>query len=62
MTAKLDDATSSGDNIATVKWRATDENIFAIGCAHNSPLMDTREYKVYLEDGTTDRYFDNLTA
>ena len=53
---KLEYETNSGGNIDTVKLRAADENGFAIGWAHNNPLLDTREYEVELEDGTTHKY------
>ena len=56
----MDDETNSGSNIATAKRRATDANGFAIGRAHNSPLLDTQKYEVELEDGTTDRYLANV--
>ena len=46
-------------NIATVKRSATGASGFAIVRARNNPLMSTCEYEVELEDGTTDRYFDN---
>ena len=57
---KLDDKTNSGGNIATVKRRGTDENIFANGRAHIVPLLDTIEYEADLEYEKTDRYFDNV--
>ena len=43
-----------------MKQSATDVNIFTIGRAHNNPLLDTQDYEVELEDGKTDRYFDNV--
>ena len=52
---KLDDKTNNVDIIATVKWRVTDANGFGIGRAQNNPLLDTIDYEVELEDGTTDR-------
>ena len=52
---KLDDGTNSSGNISTVKQRSTNANVFAIGRAHNNPLLDTKEYEIELEDGTTDR-------
>ena len=55
VTVKLDDGTNSGGKIATVKRRSTNANEFLNGRAHNNPLLDTREYKVDLEGGTTDR-------
>ena len=42
VTVKLDDETNSVGNIATVKLLATDANGFAIGRAHNNPLLYTR--------------------
>ena len=42
VTVKLDNGTNSNGNIATVKRRATDANVFSIGRAHNNPLLDTR--------------------
>ena len=33
-----------------------------IGKAHRNPLLDTREYKVELKDGTYDSYFANTIA
>ncbi len=44
---------------ATVKGRATDISGQPIGRAHPSPLLDTCEYEIQQEDGTTDRYFVN---
>ena len=38
----------------------TDINGKPIGQAHPNPLLDTRQYEVELEDGTTDAYFANL--
>lgn len=58
----LDEATNNGGNIATVKRRATDIDGRAIGTAHNNPLLDSREYEIELEDGTTDRIFANKIA
>ena len=37
----MDYETNRGSDIATVKRCATDSNIFAIGKAHNNPLLDT---------------------
>ena len=62
VTVKLDNGTNSGGNISNVKRRATDENGFSIGRTHNNPLMDTIEYKVELEYGTTYSCFDNSIA
>ena len=62
VTVKINDENNSGVNIDTVKRRATDANGFAIGQAHNNPLLDTRNYEVELEDGTTDSYFANFVA
>ena len=62
VTVKLDDETNSGFNIATMKRIATDTNGFAIGRAHNNPLLYNREYYIELEDGTLDSYFANVIA
>ena len=40
-----------------MKRCATDANRYAIGRAHNNPILDTQEYEVELEYGKTDRYF-----
>ena len=42
VTVKLDVGANSCGNIATMKRRATDAKGFAIGLAHNNPLLDTR--------------------
>ena len=46
---------------AKVISRATDFRGTHVGSTHVNvnPLLDTRQYKVELEDGTTDRYFTN---
>ena len=62
MTVKLDNGTNSGGKFSTVKRRTTDANGFSIGRTHNNPLMDTIEYKVELEYGTTYSCFDNSIA
>ena len=51
-------------NLATavVKRRVTDFSGRPVGRAHINPMLDTREYEVELEDGTTDRYFANTIA
>ena len=49
-------------NLATVRRRATDINGKPIGSAHPNPMLDSREYEVELEDGTTDKYFANIIA
>ena len=53
----LDDGTK-----ATVRRRMTNYDGTTIGTAHVNPLLDTREYEVELEDGTTDAYFANIIA
>ena len=58
----LDEGTNSGGNLATVKRRTTDINGRPTGTAHSNPLLDTREYEIELEDGTTDRIFANKIA
>ena len=58
----LDDSANGGGNLATVKSRATDINGRPIGHAHKNPMMDSREYEVEMEDGTTDRIFANKIA
>ena len=45
---------------ATVKRRMTNFDGTPIGRAHVNPLLDTRQYEVELEDGTTDAYFANI--
>ncbi len=45
-----------------VKSRVTDLEDRAIGTAHNNPLLDSCEYKIELEDGTTDNIFANKIA
>ena len=47
---------------ATVKRRLINFNSTLIGQAHKNPLLDTRQYEVQLEDGTTDAYFANMIA
>ncbi len=54
------DPLKSPDHVATramVIRRKTDHLGNPLGCAHVNPLLDTREYKVELEDGTYDSYF-----
>ena len=46
---KLENETNNGGNISTVKRRATDKNIYAIGREHKNQIMDTLEYEVELE-------------
>ena len=47
---------------ATVTRRMTNLDGSPIGRAHSNPLLDTRQYEVQLEDGTTDAYFANIIA
>ena len=56
VTAKKTNETNNGSNIATLKRRTTDSNGFTIGRAQNNPLLDTQEYEVELEDGTSDSF------
>ena len=58
----MDDTVNGGGNIATVKPRVTDINGRTIGIANNNPLLDSREYGIDMEDGTTDRLFVNKIA
>ena len=58
----MDEATNSGGNLVTVKRRATDDRGNGLGTAHNNPMLDTRQYDVELEDGTSDRIFANKIA
>ena len=58
----LDNKANGGSNIATVKRQVTDVNGRPIGTAHTSPLFDSREYEIELEDGTEDRIFANKNA
>ncbi|KAL7474525.1 hypothetical protein ACHAW6_000495 [Cyclotella cf. meneghiniana] len=44
---------------ATFKRQLTIFDGTLIGQAHKNPLLDTRQYEVELEDGTTDAYFAN---
>ena len=41
VTVKIDDENNSGGNIINVKRCDTDSNGFAIGQAHNKPLLNT---------------------
>ncbi len=47
---------------ATVVRQKTDPLGIPLGKYHPNPLLDTREYKVELEDGTYDLYFTNTIA
>ena len=51
-----------GDKCATVKRRMTDFDGRPIGVANINPLLDSREYEVEYEDGTTAKYFANTIA
>lgn len=57
----LDDRNDGGAK-ATVKRRVRDPDGKLTGKAHRNPLLDTREYELEFEDGTTDRYFANTIA
>jgi hypothetical protein len=48
--------------VAKVVKRARDNNGSPIGRRHADPLLDTREYKCELEDGSLMRYHANETA
>jgi hypothetical protein len=54
--------TGEGPMRATVKRRATEIDGTPIGHMHMNPLLDTREYEIEFEDGTTDRYLANSIA
>jgi hypothetical protein len=56
------DLGDQGPKRATVKQCARDRDDNLIGCAHKNPLLDTREYEIDFEDGTTDRYLDNVIS
>ena len=59
------DPLKSPENVATkatVIRRKTDHLGVPLGKAHVNPLLDTREYKVKLEDGTYDSYFANTIS
>ena len=52
----------NGGSKAHVVQMKTDALGNPIGKAHTNPLLDTKEYKVELEDGTYDSYFANMIA
>ena len=56
------DVAGEGPLRATVKRRATDYDGNFLGQAHRNPLLDTREYELEFEDGTTDKYLANTIA
>ena len=58
---RLDDS-DDGGRLATVKRRVKDYNGNMVGRSNNNPLLDTAEYEVELEDGTTDKVFANTIA
>ena len=58
----VDNKANGGGNLATVKSRLTDINGRPIGTTNNNPMLDDREYKIELEDGTTDRIFAKKVA
>merc|ERR1711923_307748 len=62
MRVVLDGSANNGGNIATVKRRATDYEGRPLGATHKLTALDTREYEVELEDGTTDRIMANKIA
>lgn len=47
---------------ARVKRQAIGEEGLPIGTAHTNPIVDTRQYKVEYEDGTTEILAANLLA
>lgn len=56
------DVPGEGPKRATVKRRAETLEGTKLGNYHKNPLMDTREYDIEYEDGTSDRYFGNVIA
>ena len=62
MKVLLNENTKGGGNIATWKRRVADINGRPISVAYNNPLLDSQEYKIELEYGTTDRMFANNLA
>ena len=56
------DLGDQGPKKATVKQRARDRDDNLIGRAHKNPLLDTREYEIEFEDGTTDFYLANVIS
>ncbi len=56
---RLMDNDNNGDNIATVKRRATDFSDRPLGKPHSNPMLDSHVYEVELEDGTIDQYYAN---
>ena len=54
----LGDTVNGGGNIATVKSCVTDINGRAIRKANNNLLLNSWEYEIEMEDGTTDRLFE----
>ena len=52
----------NGGSKARVVRRKIDSMGNPIGKAHSNPLLDTREYKVKLDDGTYDSYCANMIA
>ena len=58
----LDEESNNGGNIGTVKRRATDRDGFAIGRPHSNVALDTREYEIEMDDGTTERLLANKIA
>ena len=51
-----------GDRRATVKRRMTDFDGRPLGTANRNPMLDTRQYEIEYDDGTTDAYFANIIA
>ena len=55
----LDDTADGGGNTATMKSCVTNINGRAIGIANNNPLLNSQDYEIEMEDGTTYRLFAN---
>ncbi len=58
----MDNTANGGGNLATVKKITTNLSGWPMGTGHSNPLLDSREYEVELEDGTSDRIFANKIA
>ena len=55
----LDQESNNSGNLATVTRRVTNIHGRPVGIAKNNLQLDSREYKIELEDGTFDRIFAN---
>ena len=58
----LDNTVDGGSNISIVKSCVTDINVSGVGVANNNPLLDSRDYEIESENGTTDRLCTNKIA